>query len=77
MHKPGTHIWEFDLQSLRLRKADMEVSADLKGNIKRRIDMKPGCFYIQALNVKNALRKFQKQTGIALHYEKMEGTAHE
>jgi hypothetical protein len=76
MHKPGTHIWEFDMQALRLRKAPIEASVDLKGNVKRKIDMKPGCYYIQALNVKNALRKFEKQTGIKLHYQPLEGNNH-
>ena len=60
----GLTLYEFDRQTKEIRPAAVTRTALVKtdGSAKytTRTDVRQGCFYIQALNVKNAERKLRK-----------------
>lgn len=61
----GHTLFEFDRQTKEIRRADIAHTAYIdagtgKPVYKNRVDIKQGCFYIQALNVKNAEKKLRK-----------------
>jgi hypothetical protein len=64
-HRPGLTLFEIDKTSLECRPAAIsaELCMDTRSGgtgVKRRSNVKQGCFYIEALNRKNALRKYLK-----------------
>lgn len=61
----GHTLFEFDRQKKDIRRADIAHTAYIdactgKPVYKNRADIKQGCFYIQALNAKNAAKKLHK-----------------
>lgn len=58
---PGLPLWEFNMKTLEIRKAEYKSeNLTYHGGVKRELVVDPDCAYIQALNYKNALRKFKK-----------------
>lgn len=68
--RPGLTIWEIDLKAHTIKpatfkKEEVVAVTSLKPNqassvTHKKIEVKPYCLYIQALNKKSAFRKFQK-----------------
>lgn len=60
----GHTLFEFDKQTKEIRPAEIKRTATIKTDgtpeYKTRADIKQGCFYIQALNAKNAAKKLRK-----------------
>lgn len=60
----GHTLFEFDRQTKEIRPAQIKRTAIIKTDGKpvynTRADIKQGCFYIQALNAKNAAKKLRK-----------------
>lgn len=61
----GHTLFEFDKQTKEIRPAEIKHTAyidSVSGRpvYKTRADIKQGCFYIQALNAKNAAKKLRK-----------------
>lgn len=66
----GLTLWEIEKETGEIKAAVFEeVNASMKngkeGGLKKKLLMKKGCFYVEALNKKNALRKFNRQIGNA------------
>jgi|GEM_PF-5692715 len=77
---PGLCIWEVNLEELTICRARMITSLEIiptkSGLVERsthRVDMVSGRVYIQCLNVKNAIRKFQKQYGSEYQLQEVKG----
>lgn len=62
MLKPGQKIWELELKTGILKEATYEeANYNMEtGTGHRRINEKPGYFYLPGINWKNAQRKFSK-----------------
>jgi len=63
---PGLTLWEIEIETREVRAAEFEeVNVDIKegkeGGLRKKLLMKKKCFYVEALNKKNALRKMDKQ----------------
>lgn len=62
---PGHTLFEFNLETLMLGRAEVKQEAAITGNgghkVTTRVDQKENCIYIQALNLKNARRKLLRQ----------------
>lgn len=60
----GHTLFEFNRETKEIRKAEItrKASLQLDGTVKYKTDvnMKPDCFYLQALNVENARKKLRK-----------------
>lgn len=61
----GHTLFEFNRETKEIRPADVAHTAYIdagtgKPVYKNRADIKQGCFYIQALNAKNAAKKLRK-----------------
>lgn len=64
-HIPGLALWEYNNETGELKKAEFvketitlrELSQKAIQTIRKKIVMKEGCYYFQALNRKNAIRK--------------------
>lgn len=61
----GHTLFEFDRQTKEIRPAEVRHIAYIDAGTgrpvyKNRADIKQGCFYIQALNAKNAAKKLHK-----------------
>lgn len=60
----GHILFEFDKTTKKIRQADVKRTAQLKmdgtTHFETRTDIKEGCCYLQALNVKNAEKKLRK-----------------
>lgn len=61
----GHTLFEFDRQTKEIRPADVAHTAYIDAGTgrpvyKNRAEIKQGCFYIQALNAKNAAKKLHK-----------------
>ena len=65
---PGLTLWEFNLSTLSVRpavfkKVNVEVSSlneKVNQTVRSRVEVGENCFYIQALNLKNAVKKIKK-----------------
>lgn len=68
--RKGLTLYEINKETQEVEKAvfvsvDLDVGTDLKEEgLKKKLLMKKECFYVEALNEKNALRKYKKQFGI-------------
>ena len=60
----GHTLFEFDRKTKEIRHADIsrQAAVGMDGNVRyqTRMDVHSGCFYIQALNKKNAEKKLRK-----------------
>ena len=59
----GLKVWEYNIKEDTMREAqfeDVTVNVTDKG-VRRKLVIKSDCIYTQALNVKNAERKFSKK----------------
>lgn len=60
----GHTLFEFNKTTKEIKPADIHresvLSVSGKPTYKTRIDVREGCFYLQALNIKNAERKLRK-----------------
>jgi len=63
-HRPGHTLFEINLNTKQVREAVFErkvfVGSDGKPVFQRRVQVNKDCHYLEALNVKNAFKKFQK-----------------
>lgn len=63
--QPGHTVFSFNTSSKELKRADMANVAeiDMKQNVvyRRRINVEKDCIYIEALNMKNAIRCLRKE----------------
>ena len=63
-HFAGHTLFEIDLITGEVRKAvinnTVTVGLNGKETHKRKVNIKADCYYIEALNIKNAIRKFNK-----------------
>ena len=61
---PGLILFEYDMTTGELRRADvnrqMELQMNGKVSTKSRVNSRELCLYIQALNAQNAMRKVQQ-----------------
>lgn len=58
---PGLKIWQLDLKTFEITLAEMDIQITFDGSTKAKLITAPGMIYCQALNKKNAFKKFQKQ----------------
>jgi len=58
---PGLTMYECNLMTGDIKPAKLDSIIDIEGNITRKLVIQPGCLYDQALNMKNAMRKFLKR----------------
>lgn len=75
-HIPGLKVYEMNTETYRFTEAKMESLAVVKSEVRSdgthindvvkssKIIMKPGHIYCQALNPRNAARKFAKRLGL-------------
>ncbi len=75
-HIPGLKVYEMNTETYRFTEAKMETTAKVKGDFRSdgihindvvkssKIIMRPGHIYCQALNPRNAARKFAKRLGL-------------
>lgn len=59
----GQKVWQLDLQTRLITIANVESVSNIKGDIKRKLVVKEGCWYAPAINLKNAEKKFLKMFG--------------
>ena len=63
--RPGHKIWELNLETKELKEAEITrlvlVGNQLSKKSRGRVDIKPNCEYMPALNLKNAEKKFKKK----------------
>jgi hypothetical protein len=61
----GHSVYEFDTSNYELKKVVPKKVANVnikgKGEIHNEIQMREGCFYVMALNIKNAVKKVMKE----------------
>lgn len=68
-HK-GHMVFEFDEKTHKIIKAKFEETDDsVVGKQNKRINIRKGCLYVSALNIKNAVRKIALYHGIDLRVE--------
>lgn len=60
---PGQILYEFNKKTMELGKAKFNtVSLDIvNGNAVKQVDIQENCFYVYAINAKNAVRKIKKR----------------
>lgn len=58
---PGLTMYECNLMNGDIKPAKLDSIIALDGSITRKLIIQPGCLYDQALNQKNATRKFLKR----------------
>ena len=69
---PGLSLWEINLKDLTICRATLvpqPVTKVMKGGLQvsstnHVLQVREGCQYVQALNCKNAVRKWQSHTGL-------------
>lgn len=70
IRRPGLTLFEYDSKSKTVRAADVNTQQFYSYNAKRdkfsvssksRVQVRDGCMYVQALNLKNAIRKVRKE----------------
>lgn len=61
----GHQVFEFNIETNELRKAQFVVESNVdlnkKGRVSKKVSMKDGCIYVTSLNAKNAIRKLMKE----------------
>lgn len=61
VHKPGLTLFDFDPETKTIVKAEFQSVFDVKQNeYVKSVITKPGHLYLEALNMKNAAKKFSK-----------------
>lgn len=61
VHKPGLTLFDFDPETRRIVKAEFQSMFDAKKKeFVKSVITKPGHLYLEALNMKNAAKKFNK-----------------
>lgn len=69
IRRPGLTLFEYDSKSKTVREAEINTQHFYSYNAKRntfsvsttsRVQVRDGCMYVQALNLKNAIRKVRK-----------------
>ena len=58
---PGLKLWELDLKEKTLTVVEATVDVTLDKSMHKRVNIKAGCLYEQALNIKVAIKKFAKR----------------
>jgi hypothetical protein len=58
---PGLALWELNLIDKTIKPAEMENSVTLEGFKHKKVNIKKGHLYVQALNIKTAIKKFGKR----------------
>lgn len=80
---PGLSLWEINLQELTIRRAVLKPtvvtrttkSGLLVTNTNHVVQINEGCQYVQALNKKNAVRKWQKHHGVTIELREVKDVA--
>ena len=65
-HRPGHTLFEVNLKTGQIKEAvlDRRVSVGLDGkeSYQTKVQVNKGCYYLEALNIKNAKKRFVKKT---------------